>query len=176
MDDPIDYASSGLDIQYAKVDHHERHPDKATRPEHILWGGHLIKTADWWDVPTKGIVRIELGEAKLGMENGVDLKIESGGVELIDGTHHSLLRTWKDDRFEDALEYQYESRTGRLCVYNVYKIHYPNGEVREEYLTGNAGFWVDKVSPLRRIYHCSHGAAPRPDFDAFEFSVSVKAR
>lgn len=78
-----------------------------------------------------------------------------------------------DDRYEDIVEYPFASDTGRLCVWNVYTHQLPNGDWREGKWSGNAGLWVEYLSPQERIYHCSHGALERPDFDSLVFKVTV---
>jgi len=169
----IDYATSGLDIQYAVLDQYKRIPDKPKRPDFILWDGRKIKGFDNWTVPGKGLVRIELIEAKGDIEQGADVKIDDGFLTLIDGREVPLLRTWFDARYEDVVEYPYLARMGRLGVNNVFRRRWPNGQSTEEKWTGNAGFWVEEISPLDRVYHCSHGAAPIPDFSLFTFRVTV---
>jgi hypothetical protein len=173
METEIDYAAAGFDICQAKLHHAERYRDKADRPDYIIWNGIRVKTYDWWLVPSQGTVRVEFLFAKPGVEQGVDLKIEEGWVELPNGDQVPLLRTWVDSRFEDTVEYAYFTKVGRLCVWNVYKMHYAGGQIVEERWTGNAGFWVEKLADLQRVYHCSHGMAAKPDFDAFTFRVSI---
>jgi hypothetical protein len=171
----IDYATSGLDIQYAMLDHFKRYQNKTLHSEYILWDGIKVKTGDWWVVPDRGRIKIELIEWQSGIEQAVDVKIEDGCLTLVDGTEVSLLRTWTDSRYDNIVEYPYFTRAGRLFVCNVFKRLWPSGRVTEENWTGNAGFWVDEISPLDRIYHCSHGAAPTPDFSLFIFRVTVFA-
>ncbi len=168
----FDYAASGMEIQYAMLDHHKRFPDKSLRPDYILWGGKNVKIYDWWTVPQNGRIKIELIEAKGEVEQAADVKIEDGHLTLIDGTEVPLLRTWADSRYENVIEYPYFSKAGRLCVNNVFKRVFPNGIVRED-KDGNRGFWVEDVSPLDRIYHCSHGMVSVPDFSLFRFRVTV---
>jgi hypothetical protein len=173
MQKPADYAASGLDIQRAMVDQHRQYSGRADAPDHILWEGRPVKTTDWWQVPDRGIVRIDLLHARVGMESGVDVKLEDGWVELADGDRLPVLRTWMDERFEDTVEYPFFSRAGKFCVWNVSRVRYPGGQAVEEKWTGNAGFWVETVNDHHRIYHCSHSASERPDFDTFVFGVLV---
>ena len=156
------------------MDHVRRFPDKSSRPDHILWDGIAVQTYDWWDVPENGIVAIELLSAEGGIRQGVDVKLEDGAIKLPNGDSVSLLRTWKDDRFEDALEYPFHSRARRLCVWNVFERCLPNSETTEEKWTGNSGFWIERVGNVERIYHCSHGMAEKPDFDLFRFKIGVR--
>ena len=169
----IDYAQSGLSLQLANLEHFNRFPDKTSRPDHILWNGIRVKGADRWDVSQRGRVRIELLSAKSGEEHGVDLKIEDGWVELLNGDKIPLLRTWVDPRYDNVVDYPYFTKTGRICVWIVFKRHYKNGRVIEEKWTGNSGFWVEQEGKNQRLYHCSHGMAPTPDFNAFTFRVTV---
>jgi len=170
--DVRDYADSGLTIQYAMNDHATRFPDKRTRPRFILWNGLRVWTSDVWTVPEKGTVRAEFLSAKGDIEQGFDIKVD-GWLELAEGEHVPVLRTWKDERYLDVVEYPFLSRDGRLWVWNVYKMKYPGGQIVQEKWTENAGFWIDQVSESERIYHCSHGMATPPDFDSLVFSVRV---
>jgi len=168
-----DYADSGLDIQYAMIDHAVRFPDKNLRPQFILWHGRRIRTSDVWTTPESGIVRAEFLACKTDVHQGFDIKID-GWLELADGERVSLLRTWKDERFEDAVAYHFCSPNRRLWIWNVYKMTYPGGQEVQEKWTANAGFWVDQVGESERVYHCSHGMAAPPDFEALVFKVSVQ--
>ncbi len=167
-----DYADSGLTIQYAMLDHIKRFPDKSLRPDYILWDGLRIKTADALTVPPQGRVRGEFLSSKGDVEQGFDLKIE-GWFRLENGERVSLLRTWNDSRYELFVEYPFQSKDGRLWVWNVYKMRYEGGQVVEEKWTENAGMWVQEVSPTERIYHCSHGMAHSPDFESLVFKITI---
>jgi hypothetical protein len=120
----------------------------------------------------RGIVRIDFLSKKNDVAQGVDLKIEEGALRLMGGIEVPLLRTWADDRYEASVEYAYHSKSGRLCVWNVDKLKFPQGQTREEKWTGNAGFWVEEIHD-QRVYHCSHGVADQPDFDSLVFRVTV---
>lgn len=61
-------------------------------------GGTKVKTYDWWTVPPRGRIKIELIEAKAEVEQAADVKIEDGHLTLTDGTEVPLLRTWADPR------------------------------------------------------------------------------
>ena len=153
------------------MDMANRYPDKAHRPDHILWNGLKVKTADRWLVPIRGTIQIAILSKSADIEQGVDVKFEDGALQLSGGENISLLRTWADSRYEDTVSYPYFSQSGRICVWNVYKLNFPNGRIREAKWTGNAGFWVDEPSSGHRIYHCSHGMAVKPDFDLFTFRI-----
>jgi|GEM_PF-1704003 len=168
----IDYSKSGMTIQQAMLDHVKRYPQKESRRGHIIWAEHAIKTADWWSVPVKGNIVAEILSVKKSIDQGFDFNVE-GHLLLAGGEKVSLLRTWADDRYEDIVRYPYYSKSGRICIWNVYKMCYPNGKMIEEKWTGNAGFWVESVSENERIYHCSHGAAISPDFETLKFMVSI---
>lgn len=168
-----DYGSTGMTIQQAMVDHVKKHPDKMQRPDYILWNGFRVKTSDGWTTSEKGIVRAEILSCKMDVEQGFDIKVD-GWLELAEGERVTVLRTWKDERFEDAVEYPYFARDKRLWVWNVYKMTFPGGQIVEEKWTENAGFWVEQVGENERIYHCSHGMASPPDFESLVFKVSVQ--
>jgi hypothetical protein len=52
-------------------------------------------------------------------------------------------------------------------------MRHTRGQVVDEKWTGNSGMWVEEVSSNERIYHCSHGMAPKPDFDSLVFKVTI---
>lgn len=168
-----DYSDSGLSIQQAMVDHIKRHPDKKLRPHYILWAGHRVQTSDILQVPSKGVVRAEFISASSEVRQGFDIKL-NGWLRLAEGEQVPLLRTWKEDRFEDFVEYPFYSRDERMFVWNVYEMVFPSGESVEEKWTENAGFWTEEISQTERIYHCSHGMANPPDFGSLIFRVSIK--
>jgi len=169
-----DYGSTGMTIQQAMVDHAKKYPDKTQRPDCILWDGVSVKTSDAWTTPKKGIVRAEILSANTDVEQGFDIKVD-GWLELAKGERVPVLRTWKDERFEDTVEYPFFTRDQRLFVWNVYKMTYPSGRTVEERWTENAGFWVEQAGENERIYHCSHGMSSPPDFESLVFKVSVRA-
>jgi hypothetical protein len=173
MKPPVDYAASGLTIEAAMLDLVTRCPDKTARPTHILWNGLSVKTADCLSVPTRGLVKIEILSKDSNVTQGIDLKIEEGALCLKGGEEVLLLRTWADDRYEDIVEYPYHSASGRLWVWNVYKLHLPNGETRDEKWTGNAGFWIETIENYQRIYHCSNGRDGPPNFESLVFRLTV---
>ena len=169
---PKDYATSGLSIQYAMLDHVKRFPNSSSRPQYILWGGRRIKTGDAIEVPKTGMIRAEFLAVKKDVDQGFDIKA-NGGIQLPDGRRVELLRTWYDTRYEPMVEYPFECEDRILRISNVYRMRYGGGQVIEEKWTGNAGFWVEKSSELDRVYHCSHGMAEVPDFDALVFRISI---
>ena len=137
-------------------------------------GDLLVQTSDQLQVSPRGIVTAQFISAKPEIRQGFDLKVD-GWFELLDGKKVPLLRTWKDDEFEDTVEYPYSSKDGLLYVWNVYEMIYPSGDRTEERWTENAGFWIQHVSKHERVYHCSHGSAYPPDFESLVFKVSVKS-
>jgi len=168
-----DYSESDLTIQQAMVDHVKRYPDKGSRPPYISWGDTRVQTSDVIDVPSRGIVRAEFISAAPGVRQGFDMKVD-GSFQLAEGEQVPLLRTWREERFEDVVEYPFFSRDGRLYVWNIYEMTYPSGEKVMEKWTENAGFWVEVGSESERFYHCSHGMASPPNFKSLVFKVSVR--
>jgi hypothetical protein len=170
--DDKDYAESGLTIREALLDQVKRFPDKARRPEGILWAGLAVNTGDALPVPTEASVRGEFLSSKGDVEQGFDLKLD-GWLRLEKGEKVSLLRTWNDSRYEPLVEYPFHSNDGRMWVWNVYKRRFPNGRTVEEKWTENAGLWVERVSETERIYHCSHGFVYPPDFESLVFKITL---
>lgn len=167
-----DYADWGMTIQHAMNDHAIRFPDRRTRPRFLLWSGLRIWTSDVWTVPKTGIVRGEFLSAKDDVEQGFDLKVD-GWIQLKNGEHVAVLRTWRGEGLEDVVEYPFCSRDGLLWVWNVYRMRYSGGQVVEEKWTENAGFWVERLSENERVYHCSHGMANPPDFESLVFKIQI---
>src|SRR5262245_10171317 len=166
------YEESGLDIQHAMLDQAKH---SKVIPPTIMWGDKLVKTADVLIVPPTGIVRGEFIRSDDKIEQGFDLRID-GYFLLPNAERVPLLRTWYDPQLHCVVEYPYESRDGRIHVWNIYKMTYPGGQVVEEKWTGNAGCWVEEQGPREKIYHCSHGSANPPDFESFVFKISVTKR
>ena len=171
--DPEDYANSSLTIREALLDRAKRFPGKAERPEHILWKGLTVTTGDAFRVPREGVVQGEILFSKGELEQGFDLKLD-GWLRLENGDKVSSLRTWNDPRYEAVVEYPFQSKDGRLWVWNVYKRHLPDGRAIEEKWTENAGLWVESISEKERIYHCSHGFLYPPDFESLVFKITIK--
>ncbi|MBE7462589.1 MAG: hypothetical protein HS116_03745 [Planctomycetes bacterium] len=173
MKKTIDYAKSGLDIQAAMVDLARQFPNKERRPKYLLWNGIKVKTSDQIRVPQEGVVTATFISANPKVTQGFDLKAVDGWLGLKAGEKIPILRTWFDERYEDKVSYPFFSSEGSLKFWNVYKRNWPNGSVGEEKWTGNAGFWVEELGKWRRIYHCSHGLAPSPDFESLVIKIEI---
>ena len=140
-----DYSGSGFTIQQAMVDHVKLHPDRRSRLPYILWGGRHVQTSDILVVPSEGVIRAEFIAASSEVRQGFDMKLD-GWFQLAKGEQVSLLRTWKENRFEDQVEYLFHSQDSCMSVWNIYEMTYPNGERTVEKWTENAGFWVQICS------------------------------
>ena len=108
------------------------------------------------------------------MEQGYDLKLDDGWLRLVNGEEVRLLRTWRDRRFEDTVKYSFFSRDNTLWFWNVYKRQWPKGSITEEKWTGNAGFWIEEAVGGKRIYHCSHGMSPTPNFESLVVEIRIE--
>lgn len=173
MDSQIDYSTTGLSITRAMIDDYERHPRRPNGPGCIRWGPLFIQQSDRFPAPNAGIVEAEFLEARSAVKQGFDLKVDRW-IQLEMGERISVLRTWKDDKYENFVSYPYESREGAIWIWNVYERILPNGCRTEEVREGNCGFWIEHKSDTERVYHCSHGQATPPDFDMLVFAVRVK--
>jgi hypothetical protein len=168
----VDYADRGLDIQSAMLDAVSDCDDMPAPPFGILWHGKTIQTGDRLLVGQHARARIDITHHASAVRQGIDLKV-NGHLELKDRSKVELLRTWADEGLEKSVEYPFQADDGILHVWNVFERLLPNGQSCEEKWTGNAGFWVEHHGPLDRTYHCSHGMAAMPDFEALVFRVSV---
>lgn len=173
MSRPRDYGSTGVDIQTAMVMHAQENPDRESRPDYILWNGLEVRTFVWLEVPSTGHVRLEFLSPLRSIRQGVDLSVEQGGVALADGSKVPLLRTWHDERYEQVVEYPFESAAGRLSIYNVYEWSWPQGRTTEEKWTGNAGFLLEQEDERTFVFHCSPGPVEVPDFEQLVFRLTI---
>ncbi len=101
-----DYSLSDFTIQQAMVDHVKRLSDKRRRPLHIQWGNRRVQTSDVREASSRGILRAEFtsGISDVLQIDGVKT---AGWFEWEKGEKVLLLRTLKDDRFEEIVEYQF---------------------------------------------------------------------
>lgn len=175
MEDAKDYGNSGLTIRSALIDQFKRYPDKDTRPRHLIWNGLRILTADAIPVPKQGIIKGEILSVTTPIEQGFDMDTD-GGLQIEDGRWIHPLRTWNDPKLQSVVQYPFRSNNCLLWVWNVYKMTYAGGQVIEEKWTENAGMWVEELSPMERVYHCSHGMANPPDFTCLVFKITVSSR
>jgi hypothetical protein len=168
-----DYASSGLTIREAMLDVGGRQAwsQRERKPLSVLWAGRRIQTADRLSVPTTGRVRLEFLRRRTDVRQGCDLKM-AGGCRLADGTLVPVLRTWFDPDLPDVEAYDYLARDGVLFTWNVYEVRRGSDVVAEKW-TENAGFWVEPLAPLDRVYHCSPGMVWPPDFDGLVYRLTV---
>jgi hypothetical protein len=173
-DQDTDYASTGMSIREALVHAGSNSRQPKGSPIVVTWNGKKVSNSDVLQVPRQGIWTAEFLSDKRDIDQAFDIKTYGGWIELLDGTRVPLLRTWKDERYEDTVEYPYFAPDGKLGIWNVYKR--TRGDVLvEEKWTDNAGLWVEQITPLDRIYHCSHADANPPDFGSLVFRVTVRA-
>lgn len=166
-----DYADSGMDIQSAMVDMVKAHPDKGTRPDHILWDGREVRTMHWVPVPNEFRVTLEF-VSEPDIDQAADIKVEDGYLTLAGGEQLSLPRTWHDPDYEPTVQYWGHSRSGRILVYNVSRVARA-GRVSEEKWTGNAGMLVEQAGPSGWLYRCSSAASFPPNFGDIVFKVTI---
>ncbi len=168
-----DYGAEGIDIQTAMVRHVRAHPDRARRPKHILWNGEAVWTSFVVAVPRDGRFRLEFLSEPREPSQGVDVKAEDGAIMLAGGERVGTLRTWHEPRYEETVEYPYESEVRLLRVWNVYRHTWPDGRITEEKWRGNAGFLVEEEADGRLVFRCSNGPSEPPDFDQLVFRFSI---
>lgn len=169
-----DYGADGLDIQSAMLRHARAQPDRERRSRFLRWNGQVVWTAFEIVVPRRGRFQLELLDGAADATQGVDVKVVPGTIQLPGGERVPHLRTWRDARFEDTLEYPYRSRAGILWVWNVYKWSWPGGLVTDEKWTGNAGFLAEHEGDGRWLFRCSDGPSAPPDFGRLVFRISVR--
>jgi hypothetical protein len=167
-----DYSLDGCSICSALVQDHINET-RNERGHWIRWGDRWVRGGDWIAVPKHGIVRAEFLSWKGSSEQGVDLDVDTW-ILLAGGEKVPLLRTPRDDRYEDIVEYEYKSTSGYLRTWNYYEYLRPDGNSYLEKWTGNAGLWAERLSEHDRIYHCSAGGCDPPDFDHLVYRVTVR--
>jgi hypothetical protein len=170
----VDYANSRLDIQHAMLHAFKvAGVRKLNNPARIVWGSVEVQTNDWIAVDAAATVHLELLSCRGALRQGVDMEVDEGFV-LADGSRVKHLRTWRDDRYEDSLSYAFTSRDGVLRVWNVSERVLTSGEIVIDSLTGNAGMWIESISPDERIYHCSAALCDPPNFESLIFRVRIE--
>lgn len=168
-----DFGADGIDIQSAMIRHVRAHPDRATRPKHIVWNGRAVWTSFEVPVVTEGVFQIELLSEPRAPSQGVDVKAEGGFITLAGGKEVQTLRTWHEPHFETVVRCPFRSKIGLLRVWNVYRRPWPDGRMTEEKWTGNAGFLVEQEADARWLFRCSSGPSEQPDFDQLVFRFLV---
>ncbi|WP_193164907.1 hypothetical protein [Microbulbifer hainanensis] len=169
-----DYIDSGISIQSAMLDMYKSYPDKATRPNHIIWGGKEVRTGYWIDVPHEFHLILSFLSAP-DANQGADVKVESGYLKLVSGKEVKLLRTWHSPEYEPTVEYDGYSKTGRIFVCNVY-IEERGGHSFEEKWTRNAGMIVELKEKGKYVFRCSPGEKSPPDFNSIVFTLNIENR
>jgi hypothetical protein len=172
----MDYAKTGLDIQAAMVDLARKHPNQRTRPKHICWGDRCVQTHDRIALPKRAWLRARILRCVSDPQQGFDLKLLQGSIHVPKVGPVDHLRTWCNPGLDGTVEYEIETESGFVQFWNVFKRHWPSGLITEERMTGNAGFWIDSTSDLRRVYHCSSGEVRVPEFESLVVEVTVGSR
>jgi hypothetical protein len=130
-----------------------------------------VRTADVFDTPPGGTVKIEFLQRKYDFRQGMDISV-SEGIILADGARIPVLRTWNDPEYEDVLQYEFLSPDRKISVWNVHEDANAMGTCWPAKRGGNAGFWLE-IDGNQRTYHCSAGPCAAPDFEALVFRVTL---
>ena len=168
-----DFGSDGIDIQTAMLRHAKNYPDHTTRPQYILWNGKAVRTGFEIAVAREGRLRLDFISDPRDPSQGVDIKVEGGGVVLSEGEVVNTLRTWHEPSYENFVEYSYKSNDGIIKLWNVYHRIWPDGRTTEEKWTGNAGFLVEEGPKGCWLFRCSDGSSSPPDFSRLIFRFSI---
>jgi hypothetical protein len=171
--DQKEYGADGIDIETAMFRHMKAHSDPASRLKPILWNGKAIWRIFDVAVPKKGRLRLEFLSKPTEPSQGVDVRVEGGAVILQDGERVQTLRTWHEEKYEEVVEYPYDSKMGLLKVWNVCHWVWPSGEITEEARRGNAGILVEQEAEDRWLFRCNNGPSKPPDFDQLVFRLSI---
>lgn len=169
-----DYSPSSLTIQQAMLEAVRANPGRRPKPPAIRWGDRVVQTSACLDVPRAGRLVAEFLGGRPGGGQAFDLKVD-GAFLLEDDQEVAVLRTWRDERYEDRVEYDFTCKDGKLWVWNVYQVC-SQGVLEPQKWTENAGFWIEKVGPAEWVYHCSSGLSPSPDFESLVFRLTVVPR
>lgn len=102
--------------------------------------------------------------------HGLIVKANKGFVRLPNGKQVGVLKIWDEPGLPREVVYEVECPDRELRVWNAYRIVHNNGEVTEDYWTGNAGMVKDHDDGQCYRFRCSSGAG---SFDPTEFVVEV---
>ena len=106
-------------------------------------------------------------------DEGICIKAPNGAIELSDGTASETVYVWHEPNLPTRLSHHVNCPNGELLIWNIYRVHHPNGEVTVDFWTGNAGMTLLTDAPNRRRYACSDW---RGSFDppAIQFEVELQ--
>jgi hypothetical protein len=167
-----DYGSGDITLREAFVEDSRLFPRSSPEDNFVLWQGTKIRTSMRLPVPVTGRVRASIVVSKGVVSNGFDLKADAGLLRSKEGRVFAAVRTWALPEYEDIVEYSYETQTGFLWFWNVYKIQRGLDLVEEKW-TENAGMWVREIGELGWEFHCSPGTEAKPDFETLVVTVEV---
>jgi len=153
------------------LDMYKSNPVATERPDHIIFDGHKVKTAQWIDVPEHFVIKLGF-LSEPDSDQGADISIKEGYLLLPNGSQVKTLRTWNDPQFEKFVEYKGYSKAKKLLVYNVYK-EIRNNRAFEEKWTNNAGMIVEQEDNGVYICKCSSSSFNPPNFESIIFQVAI---
>jgi hypothetical protein len=152
----VDYATTGLSLQTALLDHGKRKKRLGLPleiPPTIRWGERRVATGDIRPVPA-GPVTVTVSHLTPGVRHGIALS-------TADGPEHILWPSENDREFTVDLPHDADLR-----ITTVFVLEGP-GWSREERWIENAGLWIDPDG----AYHCNHFATTPPTFEDLVFTV-----
>jgi hypothetical protein len=167
-----DFADSGMNIQDSLVHALKSIPRETNFA--ILWNGLPTRNAWWERVPKVGRMRMQFVSPSTTPNQGVRTDVRGRGTHLPAVGWQKRLLTWHDPRFEDSVEYDYETEDGLMVVWNVFAP--ATNSLASEYWTGNAGMQREVLGRGRFRYSCSPGWANPPDFTSLVVELSVTPR
>jgi hypothetical protein len=91
---------------------------------------------------------------------GLRFDSNGGSIALPDGSSVERVQIWHEPELPDFVTYEIWTPADQLLIWNVYRVHHPNGETTEDYWTGNAGMVLLNESKGYRRYGCSDWRSP----------------
>ena len=176
---PVDYASTGISISNATQDYVHRMKGlgiPVEMPPTITWGALRVSTGDLWRGLAGDLtIAVEVESMRAGAPLGISISSSQAILSTDDDADpRSEVIVWPTEA-DRRFEVRVAAPGADIRVTTVYEVSGKNWS-RIDRWTEESGFWVEPVSPARRIYHTNHYATSPPAFDDLVFAVQVPAR
>jgi len=93
-------------------------------------------------------------------DQGICVNAKGGAIEMPDGSTCERLHIWHAPGSPERVTHRLTCPAGEFLVWNVYRVHHPDGTTTEDNLTGDAGMVLLQQGPSYRRFGCSDGRTP----------------